>query len=314
MAREVNKDETGQVAVVNLYDTDGAPLTSQAYNAAGLEICAGPIGGTRTQITLSEENWTETAGPGEYEVDLDDSLFETLQTIRITGEITGGIVIGETIQVVNPRLTAAEQQAAAAAAIEAAGLTLPSGEYTQTVTVKDGDGVAIQGATVAILSGDTLIDQQDTDASGVALPACDAGTFTLRVTYSGLYTSSSETIVVTSAAAHPVTLERISYTPSTEPDSVTVRWRVRGADRQVAEGATVYVSIQDGPGTDGEIWSGTADTDTSDVNGYVEFANVPIPCTLLVKAGSAGIEREVVIPSDATSPYDAGELTNQDVD
>jgi hypothetical protein len=76
----------------------------------------------------------------------------------------------------------------------------------------------------------------------------------------------------------------------------------------------VYVSIQDGPGTDGEIWSGTADTDTSDANGYVEFTDVPIPCTLLVKAGAAGVQREVRIPSTATSPYDAGELTNQDVD
>ena len=120
MAREVNKDSTGQVGVVNLYDTDGVPLAGQAYNAAGLEVYAGPIGGTRTQITLSAGNWTETAGPGEYEVDLDDSLFASLQTIRITGEITGGIVIGETIQVVNPRLTSAEQQTAAAAAIAAA--------------------------------------------------------------------------------------------------------------------------------------------------------------------------------------------------
>ena len=118
MARNVDKGKTGQVGVVRLYDTDGAPLAEQAYNTAGLAVYVGVIGGTRTQVTLSEANWHETAASGVYEVDLDDSLFQTIQTFDVDAELTDNIAIGETIQVVNPRLTAAEQQTAAAAALE----------------------------------------------------------------------------------------------------------------------------------------------------------------------------------------------------
>lgn len=189
------------------------------------------------------------------------------------------------------------------------------GDYLQTVTVTDGTN-PVQNASVYILDTDgSIVDLDDTSAAGVGSVTADAGTYTLLVKKAG-YASSTASITVSAAAARAVTLTAISFTPSAEPNSVTVRWRVKGKDRATvgAGEATVYVAVQDGPGTAGEIWSGNEDSDITDANGYVEFTNVPIPCTLLVRAGADGVAREVAIPATAASPYDAGELTNQDVD
>lgn len=197
------------------------------------------------------------------------------------------------------------------------GVGYSGGDYTQTVTVTTGTpAVAVQNAAVYIMDGATIVDKQPTNVSGIATPSADAGTYTLKVVKSG-YTTNSASITVTVAVARAVTLTAVSSTESTDPDSVTVRWRVKKANREWAGAAqaTVYIQILEGPGTDGIIWHGDNtdfDSDTTDASGYVEFTNVPIPCTLGVRTGTGRQLKTVVIPATATSPYDAGELISLD--
>jgi hypothetical protein len=208
-------------------------------------------------------------------------------------------------------------QSAAAAAIAAAGLAGSGGAYTQTVTVTSDGSTAIPNATVAIYSGSVLIDTKTTDADGIAQPTCDAGNYTLRVTATG-YASYSAALAVTGDATVPtITLTAITSPASTDPDSVTVRWRVKKADRSWAGSAeaTVYIQIVEGPDSDGVIWHGdneNFDGETTDASGYVNFTNVPVPCTLAVRTGTSRKIITVDIPADATSPYDAGEIVSQD--
>jgi hypothetical protein len=96
------------------------------------------------------------------------------------------------------------------------------GAFTQTVTVTDGTN-PIQGATVDILSGTTVIDSKTTNALGVAAPSCNAGTFTLRVTRIPLYGSSSQEITVSAAGSYTVPLTLLVVTPPPSDDTSTVR-------------------------------------------------------------------------------------------
>jgi hypothetical protein len=190
------------------------------------------------------------------------------------------------------------------------------GTFAQTVTVTTGTpAVAVQGATVEIREADgTLVDIQPTNASGVAVPTCDAGTYSLVVSKSSLYASSTTSITVTAAAARAVTLSAISFTASTRPGTVTVRWTVIDDSDYLPCGAgegTMQIRMKTAPTTDGFAWGKDARTATTDAQGVVQFPDVPQGCTLLAKLGastSAGEWFEVSVPADATSPYDAGEI------
>jgi hypothetical protein len=191
----------------------------------------------------------------------------------------------------------------------------PSGGiYTQTVTVVDADETPIPNADVYLYSGAVLIDLDQTDANGIAEVTCDAApAYTLAVRATG-YTSYSASLAVTeSATLDDIELTAITFTPSTEPDSVTVRWCVMDEDGQpcgAGEG-TVRIRIHEGPGTDGFAWDKNERTDTTDASGYVEFANVPVGATIRAKLGASstgGQWYDIEIPSDATSPYDPTEI------
>lgn len=124
------------------------------------------------------------------------------------------------------------------------------GTFAQTVTVTC-SAVAVQGATVEILSGSTLIDRQTTNASGVAVPTCDTGNYTLRVSHAGLYASNTSTIVVTAAAARAVSLTAIAITPSATPGQVT-GWLTLYSQLGVIEpGATLSVRQYSATGQEG---------------------------------------------------------------
>jgi hypothetical protein len=198
-------------------------------------------------------------------------------------------------------------------ATAAAGASGGTGARTVAITVNDGTA-ALESARVRMTKGAESY-LLSTNASGLATFSLDDGTWAVVITLAG-YTFTPATLVVAANVTQTYSMTEAGFTPSVEPDSVTVRWRVKGKDRATvgAGEATVYVAVQDGPGRAGEIWSGNTDSESTNANGYVEFTEVPIPCVLLVRAGANGIPREVVIPATATSPYDAGELTNQDVD
>jgi hypothetical protein len=95
----------------------------------------------------------------------------------------------------------------------------------------------------------------------------------------------------------------ITSSPSTEPDTVTVRWRVKKTSRVYcgAGEGTVYFQIIKGPGTAGFIYHGDNldfDSKTTDANGYVNFTDVPIPCTVAIKTGTSRKVSLIEIPAD----------------
>jgi len=95
----IAKDSTGNVASLMIYNSSGAPLTGVAHDAAGLAIKSSIRGGAAAAVTVNAGTWTEK-DYGQYEVALADALFSAVQIVEIIGVITGGVVVGETLQVV----------------------------------------------------------------------------------------------------------------------------------------------------------------------------------------------------------------------
>lgn len=187
------------------------------------------------------------------------------------------------------------------------------GAYTGTLTVTDDEGTALQGAVVNARLNDLLVATGTTDADGEITDwAFNARTYDLAIRCAG-YQSTTDTVSVSGNGwSKTVELEELSsYTPSTETDTVTVRWLIKKADRTTAGAgdATVYLRISQGPDNDALGWKNSSfDSDATDSSGYVEFTNVPVGCTVIAKIGEDGTEQEFEIPTTATSPYEAGTL------
>jgi hypothetical protein len=189
------------------------------------------------------------------------------------------------------------------AVLEDTGTTLPAqiasldvgsgtGPYVCTWTVTDGTS-DLQNAIVSFWLNGVLKGHGTTDSDGEVSMSLgsETGTVTYDVAIScDGYVFAGTTHAVGSTVGtwtETFAMTALVSTPSVEPDSVTVRWRVKKGNRQwagVGE-ATVYIQIVDGPGTDGIIWHGDNedfDSDATDANGYVEFTNIPVPCTFRI--------------------------------
>lgn len=187
---------------------------------------------------------------------------------------------------------------------------LGTGARAVTFTVTTG-GVALQGARVRLYRTGSSDRTGDTDASGQVTLYCDVdATWSYAVTHA-LYESGSGTVVVDGNEAVAVSLTALSWPDSTEADTVTIRWKVKLGVGRVTAGAgeaTVYVRMKSGSGAAGHAYGTRQDSDATDANGYVYFANVPVGGTISAKLGSAGAEKVYEIADDATTPYDMGEL------
>jgi hypothetical protein len=226
------------------------PAAAYVHSDAG---AYGPTGTEYTPALSAMANWCLIAGIAWPPLD----------------EVDGGRAFGP--------VTGTEYKGTGMTSVEvvaemiAQGVILPGGTYTQTVTVTS-SSVAVQGATVDILSGSTLIDSQTTNASGVALPTCDAGTYTLRVTKAG-YTSSSSTITVTVAAARAVSLTAIAITAPPSPTTSTLA--IWCYEHGVAKaGVVVQIQLKTMPTGTGEAELSRLWEATSDANGKAEFVGV----------------------------------------
>lgn len=161
-----------------------------------------------------------------------------------------------------------------------------------TITVNDGTD-PIQGATVTLRSGTTLIDRQTTNASGIAILTADAGTYSRVVQASG-YESSTASLVVDGAESATVSLTAITITVSGDASLTTGYATCRNSAGVAASG--IIVTLQRVPALTatplaGSVWAGDERTDTSDANGLVEFQN-------MLKGGGyrAAVKREGVDP------------------
>jgi len=234
-------------------------------------------------------------GNGEYRLDLPDaSCAAGVNQVSVGGTVAGGVVLGYPIALTS---------------------TTGVGPHAVTITVDDGatpTPAKIEGARVSLTKG-AIVRTGTTSALGDIAFGVDAGTWTLAITADG-YNQKTATLVVGAAIASTQSLVATTSTPSTRPGTVTVRWTVIDDADYLPCGAgegTMQIRLKAGPGTAGFSWGKDARSATTDANGVVQFTEVPQGCTLLAKLGastSAGEWFEVTIASDATSPYDAGEI------
>ena len=232
--------------------TEAQVESGVGFGASGTEFTGSFVGGYPYGDSDASQVLTTADGAGTYVPIADSDTVDGGITYGAGEEGTGvnaaaieaildarGITT-DNIPLIQQPLDATETQAAAAAAIAAAGLAGTGGAYTQTVTVTSDGSTPIPNATVAIYSGSVLIDTKTTNASGIATPTCDAGSYTLRVTAAG-YASSSTAITVTADAARAVALAAISITAPTAAGTATGRLDMHLNDTTAGAYESIYV-------------------------------------------------------------------------
>ena len=198
-----------------------------------------------------------------------------------------------------------------AQATAAAGASGGTGARTVAITVDDGT-TTLQSARVRVTKGAESY-LLSTDAVGLATFSLDDGTWTVAITLAG-YTFTQASLVVAANVTQTYSMTAAGFTPSTEPDSVTIQWLVINAHDYAPIGGgegTITIRIKEGPGTDGYAWGKNERSATTDANGMIEFTNVPVGATIRARLGAVdggGEWFDLTIPADATSPYDAGEI------
>ena len=110
--RQIKKGSTDRSAYIRIIDsTDGTPETGVVYNTSGIAMWYRREGATQTAITEASLSALDSAhsdggiihiGDGYYRLDLPDAAFATgANSVIVGGAVTGMIVIGEVIQLVN---------------------------------------------------------------------------------------------------------------------------------------------------------------------------------------------------------------------
>jgi len=258
--------------------------------------------GASVTITLSDltaltdshtDGGIKEVGNGEYRLDVPDAAFAAgASKVTIGGTVAGGVVLGYPIS------------------LDTSGTT-GTGSRVVTFTVADDEtAAAIKAATVRLYRTGSQDRTGSTSAAGTLALVCDVdATWSYAISHP-LYGGATGTVVVDGNVAFYVALTALSWPASTEPDTVTVRWKVKSNSRTTVglAGASVYVRMKTPPTTDGLAWGKDYVASTTDANGYAYAANVPKGCTLMVRLGVTGEATDVAIPSDATSPYDGGEI------
>jgi len=112
MPRQILKGATDQSVILRIIDsTDGTPETGVVYNTTGIAMWYRREGATVTQITEATLAATDTAhsdggiihlSDGYYRMDLPDAACATgVASVMIGGAVTGMIVVGTELQLVN---------------------------------------------------------------------------------------------------------------------------------------------------------------------------------------------------------------------
>lgn len=227
---------------------------------------------------------TATSQAAQYAA---DQLLVAAKTDNIDG---GVLILGQE----GAGMTPAE----VASAMAAAGLTLPGGSYAQTVTVTRSDTAAvIPNAWVSIYSGTTEVDRKQTNGSGVAVPRCNAGTYSIVVACDGYYSSTTTGVSVTAASSRSVTLTAATASAS-EAGKTTLYGTCYDEDTVAEEGVTVTCKMTDDPNSTGHIYSGKVATATTDANGRFEFTNRVQGATYKITRGEQS--KTVLVGTSAT--------------
>jgi hypothetical protein len=194
-------------------------------------------------------------------------------------------------------------------AATAAGASGGSGARTVVITVNDST-TALESARVRVTKG-ALSYALSTSVAGIATFNLDDGTWVVSITLAG-YTYAGTSLVVNGDETATYSMTANAFTPSTRPDTVTLRYTVIDDADYLPCGAgeaTVKLKMVAPPPDAGLAWGDGTRSDTTDANGVVEFAECPVGATYKVAVGATPATwPEFTIPIGATSPYDAGAI------
>jgi len=149
-----------------------------------------------------------------------------------------------------------------------------TGANPVTITIQTTLSVAIQGATVTAWKNGSISGTLATNASGVAVLALDAGTYTVVVTSNG-YQGNTASLVVSGTTSQTYQLTAITITPSPSGGVTGYLYTTDTTGTVIQTGVVVELQMtRTASGQTGEAISPVIKTVTSDSNGLAQFVGL----------------------------------------
>ena len=177
--------------------------------------------------------------------------------------------------------------------------TAGAGAYTVTINVKDTESspANLENVAVRLTEGANVFVAQ-TNASGNAVFALDAATYSYALTKTG-YSGETGTTVVTGTGSFSYDIALNAITPSSGSLTSTGVMVVRDENYALEQSIVISLQLTAGPGTAGEALDTAIRSQTSDSSGEVQFTNLIRGATYNVWRGTASTTS--VFGSAATS-------------
>jgi hypothetical protein len=149
-----------------------------------------------------------------------------------------------------------------------------TGANPVTITIQTTLSVAIQGATVTAWKNGSISGTLATNASGVAVLALDAGTYSIVVTAAG-YQGNTASLVVSGTTSQTYQLTAIAITPSPSGGVTGYLYTTDTTGTVIQAGVVVGLQMtRTASGQTGEAISPVIKTVTSDSNGLAQFVGL----------------------------------------
>jgi hypothetical protein len=182
-----------------------------------------------------------------------------------------------------------------------------SGAYTFTVTVNDGT-TALQNATVRLVEGVNNYVAV-TNASGVAVFALDAATYSVAISKAG-YSFTPTTKVIANTTSQTYSMTAVTPTLPAAANLSTGTAICYGTTGLPIAGVVVTIQQVQGTGSDGSAYDGDTFTLTSNASGVISHTGFVRGATYSIRRGIRGEAKSFTVP-DAVS-FDLSEIVGRD--
>jgi hypothetical protein len=182
-----------------------------------------------------------------------------------------------------------------------------SGAYTFTVTVDDGTN-PLQNATVRLVEGVNNYVAV-TNASGVAVFALDAATYSVAISKAG-YSFTPTTKVVANTTSQTYSMSAVTPTLPAAANLSTGTAICYGTTGLPLQGVVVTIQQVQGTGTDGSAYDGDTFTLTSNASGVISHNGFVRGATYSIRRGVRGEAKSFTVPNAVS--FDLSEIVGRD--
>jgi hypothetical protein len=182
-----------------------------------------------------------------------------------------------------------------------------SGAYTFTVTVNDGT-TALQNATVRLVEGVNNYVAV-TNASGVAVFALDAATYSVAISKAG-YSFTPTTKVIANTTSQTYSMTAVTPTLPAAANLSTGTAICYGTTGLPLQGVVVTIQQVQGTGTDGSAYDGDTFTLTSNASGVISHNGFVRGATYSIRRGIRGEAKSFTVPNAVS--FDLSEIVGRD--